>query len=108
MKHFNYLINVNSPAFFVALSTSRFQQFQDQNDAREGTPRVDRKLCSKYTTSLFCMDRRSIQHTRDLHMGNVMKHILINIDKTLAVVNHFKLRLKQSHQFIIWAYKGIY
>ena len=37
----------------------------------------------------------SIQHTRDLHIGNVMKQILINIDKTLVVVNHsLKLRFK--------------
>ena len=36
-----------------------------------------------------------------------MKHILINIDKTLIVVNHsLKLRFKQSHRFFIWAYKG--
>ena len=106
MKHFSFLISVNSPAFFMALFTSKFQQFQDQNDAREGTPRVDRKLRSKYSTSLFSMDRRSIQHTRDLHIGNVMKHILINIDKTLIVVNHsLKLRFKQSHRFFIWAYK---
>ena len=54
-------------------------------------------------------NRRSIQHTQDLHIGNVMKHILINIDKTPVVVNHsLKLRFKQSHQFFIWAYKGIY
>ena len=93
----------------MALFTSKFHQFQDQNDAREGTPRVDRKLRSKYSTSLFSMDRRSIRHTRDLHIGNVMKHMLINIDKTPVVVNHsLKLRFKQSHQFFIWAYKGIY
>ena len=105
MKHFSFLISVNSPAFFMALFTSKFQQFQDQNDAREGTPRVDRKLRSNYSTSLFSMDRRSIQHTRDLHIGNVMKHILINIDKTPVVVNHsLKLRFKQSHQFF---YMGI-
>ena len=89
------------PHFFTELFTFKFQQFQDQNDAREGTPRVDRKLRSKYSTSLFSMDRRSIQHTRDLHIGNVMKHILINIDKTPVVVNHsLKLRFKQSHQFL--------
>ena len=106
---FRFLISVNSPAFFMALFTSKFQQFQDQNDAREGKSRVDRKLRSNYSTSLFSMDRRSIQHTRDLHIGNVMKHILINIDKTPLVVNHsLKLRFKQSHQFFIWAYKGIY
>ena len=93
----------------MALFTSKFQQFQDQNDAREGKSRVDRKLRSNYSTSLFSMDRRSIQHTQDLHIGNVMKHILINIDKTPVVVNHsLKLRFKQSHQFFIWAYKGIY
>ena len=109
MKYFSFLISVNSPAFFTELFTSKFQQFQDQNDAREGTPRVDRKLRSNYSTSLFSMDRRSIQHTQDLHIGNVMKHILINIDKTPVVVNHsLKLRFKQSHQFFIWAYKGIY
>ena len=105
MKHFSFLISVNSPAFFTELFTSKFQQFQDQNDAREGTTRVDRKLRSKYSTSLFSMDRRSIQHTRDLHIGNVMKHILINIDKTPVVVNHsLKLRFKQSDQFF---YRGI-
>ena len=44
-------------------------------------------------------------HTQDLHIGNVMKHILINIDKTPVVVNHsLKLRFKQSHQFF---YMGI-
>ena len=105
MKHFSFLISVNSPAFFMALFTSKFQQFQDQNDAREGKSRVDRKLRSNYSTSLFSMDRRSIQHTRDLHIGNVMKHILINIDKTPVVVNHsLKLRFKQSDQFF---YRGI-
>ena len=52
MKHFSYQINVNLPAFFVALSTPRFQRFQDQNDAREEKPQVNRKLRSKYTTSL--------------------------------------------------------
>ena len=105
MKHFSFLIFVNSPAFFMALFTSKFQQFQDQNDAREGKSRVDRKLRSNYSTSLFSMDRRSIQHTRNLHIGNVMNHILINIDKTPVVVNHsLKLRFKQSHQFF---YMGI-
>ena len=105
MKHFSFLISVNSLAFFTELFTSKFQQFQDQNDAREGKSRVDRKLRSNYSTSLFSMDRRSIQHTRDLHIGNVMKHILINIDKTPVVVNHsLKLRFKQSHQFF---YMGI-
>ena len=51
----------------------------------------------------------STQHTRDLHIGNVMKHILISIEKTLVVVNHsLKLRFKKSHQLIRSAYKGIY
>ena len=82
MEHFSNQIHVNSPAFFVALSTSRFQRFPDQNDDRGGTPQVDRKLRSKYTTSLFCMAWQSIRYTRDLHIGNVMKHISINLDNS--------------------------
>ena len=106
MKHFSFLISVNSPAFFMALFTSKFQQFQDQNDAREGTPRVDRKLRSKYTTSLFRMDRQSIQHTLDLRIVSVMNYIFISFDITLIVVNRpLKLCFKQSYQLILSAYK---
>ena len=97
---------MNLLAFFVALSTFRFQRFPDQNDAREGTPQVDRKLRSKYTTSLFRMDRQSIQHTRDLRIGSVMNYIFISFDITLIVVNRpLKLCFKQSYQLILSAYK---
>ena len=97
---------MNLLAFFVALSTFRFQRFPDQNDSREGTPQVDRKLRSKYTTSLFRMDRQSIQHTRDLRIGSVMNYIFISFDITLIVVNRpLKLCLKQSYQLILSAYK---
>ena len=106
MKHFSYQINVNLPAFFVALSTPRFQQFQDQNDAREETPQVNRKLRSKYTTSLFRMNRQSIQHTLDLRIASVMNYIFISFDIILMVLNRpLKLCFKQSYQLILSAYK---
>ena len=97
---------MNLLAFFVELFTFRFQRFPDQNDAREGTPQVDRKLCSKYTTSLFRMDRQSIQHTLDLRIASVMNYIFISFDITLIVLNRpLKLCFKQSCQLILSAYK---
>ena len=97
---------MNLLAFFVALSIFRFQRFPDQNDAREEIPQVDRKLRSKYTTSLFRMDRQSIQHTLDLRIVSVMNYIFISFDITLIVLNRpLKLCFKQSYQLILSAYK---
>ena len=46
-------------------------------------------------------------HTGPTHRKCNETYFLINIDKTLIVVNHsLKLRFKQSHRFFIWAYKG--
>ena len=91
---------MNLLAFFVALSIFRFQRFPDKNDAREGTPQVDRKLRSKYTTSLFRMDRQSIQHTLNLRIASVMNYIFISFDITLIVLN----RLEVMFQTVIPTY----
>ena len=111
MKHFSFLISVNSPAFFMALFTSKFQQFQDQNDAREGKSRVDRKLRSNYSTSLFSMDRRSIQHTQDIHIVNVMKHILSNFLGVRRQVSELKIKSVSPSPpppFSLVRYRGSY
>ena len=58
------------------------------------------KLRSKYTTSLFRMDRQSIQHTLNLRIASVMNYIFISFDITLIVLN----RLEVMFQTVIPTY----